>query len=146
MTFTEVELKLPDVPEYLKVASTAFTSASAPVNTVDPDVKFVLIATLYPNLAVTPVLEVICSPPPVGALSNATDTRYVLPTARPPTEIPERAVVPVVATQVEVGEAIAAAETVTAKLAVVTDVRPELTKVRVYVLVTAVSVKFMNSA
>ena len=144
MTLTEVELTFVAPPTYLKVASTAFTLARVPVNTVE--VKFVSIATLYPVLAATPVLEVICKFPPVGALSNATDTKYVLPDARPPTEIPEIAVVVLVATQVEVGEAIAAAETVTVKLAVVTEVRPELAKVRVYVPVTAVSVKFVNSA
>jgi len=144
VTFTEVELTFAEPPTYLKVASTAFTLASVPVNTVE--VKFVLIATLYPVLAVTPLLEVICSPLPVGALSNATDTRYVLPDARPPTEIPERAVVVLVVTQVEDGAVIAAAETVTVTLAEVTDVRPELAKVRVYVPATAVSVKSVNSA
>jgi hypothetical protein len=129
VTFTEVELTFAAPPTYLKVASTAFTLASVPVNTVE--VKFVLIATLYPVLAVAPLLEVICSPLPVGALSNETDTRYVLPDARPPTEIPERAVVVLVVTQVEDGAVIAAAETVTVKLAVVTDVRPVLAKVSV---------------
>ncbi|CAB4667979.1 unannotated protein [freshwater metagenome] len=144
MTFTEVELTFAEPPTYLKVANTAFTSASRPVNTVV--VKFVLIATLYPNLAATPVLEVICRFPPLGAFTNATDTRYVLPSARPPTEIPERAVVALVVTQVEVGAVTAAAVTVIVTLAEVTDVRPLLAKVRVYVPADAVSVKFVNSA
>jgi hypothetical protein len=129
VTFTEVELTFVEPPTYLKVASTAFTLASVPVNTVE--VKFVLIATLYPVLAVTPLLEVICRFPPVGAFTNATDTKYVLPDARPPTEIPERSVVALVVTQVEVGAVTAAAVTVTVTLAEVTDVRPVLAKVSV---------------
>ena len=144
MTLTEVELTFAAPPTYLKVANTAFTLASVPVNTVD--VKFVLIATLYPVLAATPLLEVICRFPPAGAFTNATDTRYVLPSARPLTEIPERAVVALVVTQVEVGAVTAAAVTVIVTLAEVTDVRPLLAKVRVYVPAAAVRVKFVNSA